>query len=442
MFNKLLGIVSNTFLETIRQPAFLVILFVALLLLTMNNALAMFTLGYTQDTDDNKMLTDLNLSTMLLTGLFLAAFSAAGVISREIENKTVLTVISKPVARWMFVIGKYVGVAGAIMVAMYLCAIVTMLTIRHTVLQYASDPFDQPVLIFGFSAACLAVLVGLVGNFLYRWPFTSTAVGVCLINKQWKLQPIGTDFGDFQLIYAMLLVTLAVLLLTAIAVAASTRLGQVMTLMVCAVSLFVFLLTEYLLAGYRAQNPLAAAALELLPNFQNFWAADALTEENNIPLSYVGTAAAYAGCYIVAALLVAVALFEHRELAGESASSSAPAVVNLLGVLGRISAVAIGVWGLGYTVVRATPTVEAMAMTAGLIAVGAFCWWFWGMFGRGAKWSWYIVLLVVALGMPVRVGLVFVYLPHLASPLLLLDVAVGLLSLLLLTRKNRVHFGL
>ena len=97
MFTRFLGIAGNSLTETIRQPIYGILLLVTAFLLVLNLSLA----GYTFD-DDNKLLKDLSLSTLLLCGLFLAAFSAAGVLSREIENKTVLTVVSKPVGRPVF----------------------------------------------------------------------------------------------------------------------------------------------------------------------------------------------------------------------------------------------------------------------------------------------------------------------------------------------------
>ena len=61
--------------------------------------------GFTME-DDQRMMIDLGLSTILLCGTLLAAFIATNVLNREIQNRTVLTVISKPVSRPVFVLGK------------------------------------------------------------------------------------------------------------------------------------------------------------------------------------------------------------------------------------------------------------------------------------------------------------------------------------------------
>ncbi|NQW49042.1 MAG: ABC transporter permease, partial [Planctomycetes bacterium] len=88
----LFTIARNAFLESIRQPVQAVLICAALLALVLNLNVA----GYTLE-DDNKLLIDLGLSTLFLSGILMAAFTATSVLSREIENKTLLTVVSKPV---------------------------------------------------------------------------------------------------------------------------------------------------------------------------------------------------------------------------------------------------------------------------------------------------------------------------------------------------------
>ena len=52
----------------------------------------------------------------------------------------------------------------------------------------------------------------------------------------------------------------------------------------------------------------------MVPNFQFFWMVDALNEYRLIPLSYVVSTSGYALAYIAALLLLAMALFETREV--------------------------------------------------------------------------------------------------------------------------------
>lgn len=321
MFTKLWGIIANCFTETIRQPIFGVILLVTTAALVLNVGLA----GYTLD-DDNKMLKDLGLSTLLLSGLFLAAFSAAGVLSREIENKTVLTVISKPISRPLFLTGKFIGLSGALALAFYLCGSVFLLTMRHKVMERADQTFDMPVIVFGVGAIFMAVLIAAFCNYLYDMQFASTAISLAapfmavalvmvgFIDPDWRIQQFGQDFLDGQLLGAAVLVFAMIMILTAVAVAASTRLGQVMTLAVCAGVLLIGLVSDIMFGQYQNELFLAKLAYWVSPNLAFLWVTDALTLENPITMHYVGLAFGYAMLIVLAWLFIGIALFQKREV--------------------------------------------------------------------------------------------------------------------------------
>jgi len=327
MWFRLLNIAGNAFVETIRQPVYGLVLLLTALLLVFSNVISGWTLE-----DDNKLMIEFGLSTLLMAGLFLAAFSAAGILAREIENRTAMTVMSKPVSRPVFIAGKYVGLAAALAVAFYLCSIVMLIVVRHRVLEAASDPYDVPALVFGFGALLLVFLIGGFCNFFYGslfqplavklavGLFTAAALALCLVDKNWQLQAFGADFLDPAVIAAIFLVFLSVLVLTAIALAASTRLGQVMTLLVCVGFLILGLISDYVFGGgaESAGSPIAAgllgAAYHLLPNLAAFLVSDALVGGRAVPVYYVAVAAFYGLLHIVAALLVAIALFQEREL--------------------------------------------------------------------------------------------------------------------------------
>ncbi|MGQ9649504.1 MAG: ABC transporter permease subunit [Phycisphaerae bacterium] len=321
MFTRFLGIATNSLTETVRQPIYGTLLLASTFVLVLNLGLA----GYTFD-DDNKLLKDLSLSTMLVCGLFLAAFSAAGVLSREIENKTVLTVVSKPVGRPLFILGKFTGLAGALAIAYYLNGIVFLLTMRHKVMSRSSDEFDVPVIVFGCSAFFLTMLIAALCNYLYDMQFSSTSVTisiplmtvalilVCLISPKWEIQQFGKDFIDGQIIGAVALVFAMVMIATAVAVAVSTRLGQVATLAICTLVLMIGLASDYLFGQLRDTSLLGRFAYWLSPNLAFLWVADALTQNNRITATYVGMAFGYAMLIVLAWLLIAVALFQKREV--------------------------------------------------------------------------------------------------------------------------------
>jgi ABC-type transport system involved in multi-copper enzyme maturation permease subunit len=335
MFGQVWTICRNTFTESIRQPIFTIMMGLTILLLILNVAWS----AYTMD-DDNKLLIDAGLGTILLAGLMLSAFTATGVLSREIDNKTVLAVISKPIGRPAFVIGKFAGVMAAIALAAWVWSIVFLLTVRHKVLAAASDQFDMPVILFGGGAILIALFIAVWGNYFYRWVFSSTVAAilpigltiayllVLMINKEWQFQPITHEFSAdpsiatnyaedvrslAQIMIALGMVWLGLAVISAIAIAASTRLGQVMTLVVCAAAYMLGLVSDYLFGRFADDNPLAALCYAVAPNMGIFWLADALTQMHPITWGYVGLGAAYAVLYIIAALGIAVALFQTRE---------------------------------------------------------------------------------------------------------------------------------
>ena len=326
MFGKLVAIAGNTLRETVRQPIYAVLMWVMGFWVALTPAVAGFTLGNREG--DTKMVQDIGLTTLLLYGLLASVFGAAGAISREIESHTVLTVVSKPVSRPVFLLGKYLGVGGAVSLGYYFLCLVLFLATRHGVLSTASDKPDQPVLLFGALALLISLLAAAFGNFVYGWYFptalmawvvplgTLALVGVLFFSRTWQFQSPTTDFGDMQLIYAVTMTFCGVLILTAFAVTLATRFGQILTLLLCAAVYVLGLLADYYLGRPAAAGEawFYKLAYAIVPNFQFFWVGDALTQEQIIPAAQVGQVAAYAGLYSLGVLGVGTALFETREV--------------------------------------------------------------------------------------------------------------------------------
>ena len=365
MFRQLLTITANTYTESIRQPIFLVLTLVAAIGLTLNPSLS----AYSMETGDGdrKLLVDMGLSMVFLTGILLAAFTATGVLSREIEQRTVLTVVSKPVARPVFVIGKYLGVAGAILTAYWVLSLLLMSTYRHGVMSTARDQLDWPVIGFNVAALVVAGLFAAAGNYLYRWVFASTFIrtwaltitlafaGVLLLDPGGQLQNPLHEFiahrGELvQIAVGLLMIFEAVLILTALAIAVSTRLGQVMTLLICVGVFLLGIITSSLsgkvnlalslpadldvissvIAVVQANLPWATKLVygltKLLyvtvPNLQFLWPADAISQGHSLihdragdfSLRMLGLISAYAGLYTTVVLAAAVVLFQRREV--------------------------------------------------------------------------------------------------------------------------------
>ena len=280
MLLQIVTIARNTFIESIRQPIFFVLVLVCGVLQLFNTWSTGFAMGYTDSAEvsgDNKLLFDVGLATVFVCGTLLAAFIATAVVSREIENKTVLTVVSKPVGRPAVIFGKYFGVAAAMLVAIVPMLVFLLMGIRHGVMSNASDDLDGPVILFTFLALFLALGIGAWCNFFYGWYFSQTAmlvlmpgavvayVMVLLLSKKWGWQAPTIDLKP-QIMFACYALTLALLVLTAVATAVSTRLGQVMTIVVCA-GVFVFgLLANHLVGRHVFSNERVGVILTATPN--------------------------------------------------------------------------------------------------------------------------------------------------------------------------------
>ena len=118
MLEQLLTIARNTFTESVRQPIYAIMLVVAELGLLFNQQIAQYTFD-----DDTKLMLEMGLSWVFMVGAVQAALAASAVLSSEIENRTALTVISKPIPRPVFVVGKYLGVAAAMALAYWVVAL-------------------------------------------------------------------------------------------------------------------------------------------------------------------------------------------------------------------------------------------------------------------------------------------------------------------------------
>jgi ABC-type transport system involved in multi-copper enzyme maturation permease subunit len=328
---KIYAIAKVTFLQIIRQPIFGVLLILALGIMTLAPSVTAFTLD-----DDNKMLQDLCLSTILVSGLLLAAFSASGAISAEIDDQTILTIVSKPINRLAFIVGKFLGVMGALLLANIFMLITFQLVLRHGVLWAAYIERDVPVLVFGLSAAAIALIFAGLANYMFDWQFSPTAMGLGLpllsfaailtgfFDKTWKFQSFGTGYS-VDVLYSCILLIFAVWVLAGICLVCSTRLNVVWTLVIAFVVLCLGMIIDWLLLDKTLMAPgtsaVTAASLgfsvlyTLIPNFQAFWMLDALNQaDTHITPGYLIQTAGYALCYMGATVFLAYSLFLDRQV--------------------------------------------------------------------------------------------------------------------------------
>jgi len=320
MPGKIIAIAKNTFLEILRQPIYTVIIVAALLMLMLSPSITMYTMS-----DDNKLLRELALSTLFLSGLFIAIFSASGAITEEIESKTITTVLTKPIARPTFIVGKFFGITAAVALAHYILTIAMLFAVRHGVLESASDEPDMVVITAAAIVVGATMLFTVFVNYFYDWNFPATAIAVgsilatvafgmlFFINKEWHFDPANNGFKIFD-VYASILLLLAVIVMISLAVAFSTRFNIVITLTACICVFMLGLISDYIFGRFAAHSHLANIAWTVLPNLQTFWISDAIYEGSAIPFKYITLAAGYCGAYTAAILAAAIAIFQRRQV--------------------------------------------------------------------------------------------------------------------------------
>jgi ABC-2 type transport system permease protein len=320
MFSILYSIAKNTFVETLRQPIYVIILICALLLFILAPSITMYTLD-----EDVKLLRELGLSTLFLAGLFIAVFSATGAITEEIESKTITTVLSKPVARPVFVLGKFLGVSLAVILAHYLGTIAYLMAARHGVLERASDTMDMPVVMSAIFVLSLTVIISAFLNYGYDWNLQASAIVTAFIlgnfailflifvDKEWRFGSFANQFNLFD-VYASILLLMGILILVALAVLFSTRMNVVLTLTCCVGFFLLGLISDWLYGQFAERFLWARIGSALLPNMQVFWVSDAIYETGKIPLSYLWQGLCYSASYTTAILALAVAFFQRRQV--------------------------------------------------------------------------------------------------------------------------------
>ncbi len=117
-----IGVIAfNTFRESLRDKILYNLLFFALLLIGGSVLLADLSIM-----EHHKVVTDMGLAAINLIGVIIAIFVGIGLVSKEIERRTVYTIMARPISRTQFILGKYFGLGLTllinigVMLAMYL----------------------------------------------------------------------------------------------------------------------------------------------------------------------------------------------------------------------------------------------------------------------------------------------------------------------------------
>lgn len=122
--NSLIVVARNTFRETVRDKILYNLVFFALLLIGASVLLGTLTIG-----EQTKIINDVGLAAINMVGVAIAIFVGIGLVTKEIDRRTVYTILARPITRTQFILGKYCGLGCvvtvnlAIMVSMFLATI-------------------------------------------------------------------------------------------------------------------------------------------------------------------------------------------------------------------------------------------------------------------------------------------------------------------------------
>lgn len=314
-FKQFTAIAGMTALEATRQPV--------LLLLTLSTvsfiALMPFVITHILG-ESVRIVRDSALALHFVGGLLMGGYAACAALSGEIRRGTAAAILAKPVNRVLFFVAKYTGVAAVMLLFSAATTIASLLSTRTAKESFELDWRGAGPL---FGAILGALLVSGIENFFVRRPFVSRCFGWLLVMlaaaftiSAFAAHGGATGFAaalPLVLLPANALVALAILVLTGFAVALATRLEVIPTLSLCSAVFMLGLMSDHLFGRNAATGKISALLYAITPNWQHFWAADALNADG-VPWTYVAHASAYAALQLAALLTLGIALIRRVEV--------------------------------------------------------------------------------------------------------------------------------
>ena len=259
-------IALQVFRESVRDRVLYNLVLFAVLLIAASYLIGQLTAG-----QDVKIIKDLGLGATQVFGLFIAVFIGIGLVSKEVERRSIYSLLAKPVRRHELILGKYAGL----------------------------------VLTLAVNIAVMAVALYAVLGYM-AWVETEE------VRQSWE-----APATDPAMLLALFLVFADLMLVTAVALFFSTFsspiLSAVLTFGLFVVGHFNADLRNFEnVVDSRAAAYLARALYYLLPNFAPFDVRAEVVHAQPVSLGYVALTTGYAVAYIGALLLAAMFIFSRR----------------------------------------------------------------------------------------------------------------------------------
>ena len=187
---RIWAIASNGFREVIRDRVLYIIGFFALLLV-----IALRLLPEVAATTENKILIDFGLGAIDLLGVIVAVFVGTNLINKEIEKRTILVLIPKPLNRAEFIIGKHLGLVGVLAVLIVAMTLIYLILLSFSQVEYPLGSILVSTL-YLFLQLCLITAVALMfGVFTSSLLAALLTFGVYLMGN---LSPDVLKFGNLS----------------------------------------------------------------------------------------------------------------------------------------------------------------------------------------------------------------------------------------------------
>ncbi len=272
LFPGVSAIAVATAKEAVAQPLYILVMLGGAFAL-----LSFIYIPYNTFGEDVKMLKDSGLTTIMVLAILVGLWTASVSVADEIEGKTAVTLLSKPISRRQFVIGKFVGIVWPLFLMFVVLGAILLITVSYKVVYDARETANpEPNW-----QQCYAAMIGTVPGLVLA--FMETVV------------------------------------LTAISVAISTRLPMLPNLIICGAIYVLGHLGPLIVQSSAGQIEFVAFVGKLiavvLPVLDHFNVQAAVAGGVDIPMVYLGWALVYCLLYTTAAMLLALILFEDRDLA-------------------------------------------------------------------------------------------------------------------------------
>jgi ABC-type transport system involved in multi-copper enzyme maturation permease subunit len=258
--------------EAVAQPIYLLALLIGAFLFVLYIYIPYNTFG-----EDVKMYKDSGLMTIMVLSLLVALWTASVSVADEIEGRTALTLLSKPISRRQFVIGKFLGIVWPVLLMFILLGVWMLIWTAYKVVYDARETSNPDPDWQLCNAAMIGAVPGLVLSFMEA------------------------------------------VVLTAISVAISTRLPMLPNLLIVGSIYVLGHLGPLIVQSSVGQNEFVAFFGQLialvLPVLDHFNIQAAVAGGVPVPADYLAWALLYCVMYSTVAMLLALILFEDRDLA-------------------------------------------------------------------------------------------------------------------------------